>query len=172
MEHQQGEIQIYVACMAAYNADHLHGQWINAEQSVDEINAAIQAMLRASPIEEAEEFAIHDYEGFEGLEISEYEGVAGVVEKVAFISEHGELGAQLAGYYGDMQHAISALNDHYAGQYESVEDFAREITEDTTQIPQNLAFNIDYERMARDLEINDVTAIELSHGEVHIFWTH
>ena len=172
MEHQHGDIRIYAACLAAYNAGYLHGRWINAEQSAEDINAAIQTMLKASPIKDAEEWAIHDYEGFEGLNISEYEGVSDIVEKAEFIAEYGELGAQLAAYHGGMDYAKTALEDHYAGQYESVEDFAREITEETTQIPGNLTSYIDYERMARDLEINDVTAIELSHGEVHIFWSH
>lgn len=43
-------------------------------------------------------------------------------------------------------------------------------TEVTTQIPENLKYYIDYERMGRDLEINDVLAIETGFEEVHIFW--
>jgi antirestriction protein len=33
-------------------------------------------MLAASPIPDAEEYAIHDYEGFEGARISEYTSLA------------------------------------------------------------------------------------------------
>ena len=50
MEDQQGEIRIYVACLAAYNNGILHGCWIDAEQEPDEIRSGINEMLKASPI--------------------------------------------------------------------------------------------------------------------------
>jgi hypothetical protein len=46
-----------------------------------------------SPVEGAEEFAIHDYEGFEGVSISEYAGIDSVARIAVFIAEHGKLGA-------------------------------------------------------------------------------
>ena len=61
--------RIYVACLAAYNNGYLHGAWIEADQDADEIRDEIAAMLARSPIEHAEEYAIHDYEGFEGVTI-------------------------------------------------------------------------------------------------------
>jgi len=65
-------IRIYVACLAAYNNGQLHGTWIEVTDE-DTIWQAVQAMLAASPIEkDAEEWAIHDYEGFEGAEVGEY----------------------------------------------------------------------------------------------------
>ncbi len=59
--------RIYIACLAAYNNGHLHGAWIDADQDADQIRDAIAAMLARSPVEDAEEYAIHDYEGFEGV---------------------------------------------------------------------------------------------------------
>ena len=165
-------IRIYVACLAAYNSGILHGAWMNAGRDADAIHADIRAMLRASPIPEAEEWAIHDYEGFEGVEISEYAGIERVTEIAAFIAEHGELGGKVLGYFGDLGEARKVIGDHYAGQYESVADFARELTEQTTRIPEHLAYYIDYERMGHDLEINDVLALETGFEQVHIFWRH
>ena len=52
------EIQIYVADLAAYNNGKLHGIWIDATQSVDEIFDIIKTLLESSPEEDAEEFAI------------------------------------------------------------------------------------------------------------------
>ncbi len=47
------------------------------------------------------------------------------------------------------------------------------MTEDTTQIPENLAYYIDYERMGRDMELNgDIFTIETGYEEIHIFWNH
>lgn len=172
MENNQSEIRIYVACLASYNNGILHGAWINADQDAESINNAICGMLKASPIEDAEEFAIHDHEGFEGVSISEYQGVDSVAELAAFIAEHDLLGAELINYLGDLESARDALEDHYHGCYTSVADFAEELTSETTEIPDSLQYYIDYEKMARDLEINDIMAIETSHDEVHVFWSH
>lgn len=172
MENQQSEIRIYVACLAAYNNGILHGAWINAEQGAENINNAVRDMLAASPIKNAEEFAIHDYEGFEGIRLSEYSGIDQVAKYAAFIAKHGALGGELFAHYGDLESAEDAMEDHYHGCFASVAEFAEELAAETTEIPQNLSFYIDYEKMARDLEINDVLAIEIGASEVHIFWSH
>ena len=172
MEGQQGEIRIYVACLAAYNNGILHGCWINADQDADGIWSGINAMLKASPIAGAEEYAIHDYEGFEGASLSEYQGIESVAELAAFIAEHGELGGKLVEYFGDLDSAREAIEDHYAGEYKSLADFAQELTEQSTEIPASLEYYIDWERMARDLEINDVLTIETGFECFHIFWRH
>lgn len=75
MTDQTATIKIYVACLAAYNNGILHGRWIDATQGEDHIWDGIKAMLDESPIPGAEEHAIHDYEGFEGVSLSEYESV-------------------------------------------------------------------------------------------------
>ena len=67
--------RIYVACLASYNAGTLHGEWIEASQSADEIHKEIQSMLRRSREPIAEEWAIHDYEYFGGYELSEWESI-------------------------------------------------------------------------------------------------
>ena len=172
MEGQQSDIRIYVACLAAYNNGILHGAWIDANQGEGSILYAIHDMLKISPIECAEEYAIHDYEGFCGISISEYEGIVQVAEYAEFITEHGELGGALYSHYGDIESAQKAITDHYHGSYKSLTDFAQELTEETTQIPDSLRYYIDYEAMARDLEINDVVAIETGFEQVHVFWSH
>ncbi len=62
---------IYVACLASYNNAILHGVWIDATQSEDEIMEEIWSMLENSPEPNAEEYAIHDYEGFGNIPIHE-----------------------------------------------------------------------------------------------------
>ena len=169
MENSHTEIRIYAACLAAYNNGHLHGKWIDANQDAENIMSEIQSMLAASPIPHAEEHAIHDYEGFEGIHLSEYASFETVAEYAEFIEEHGKLGGKLIAYYGDLDDARDAISDHYAGEYNSLSDYAEQLTEETTQIPEALRYYIDYEAMARDLEINDVLTIEDGHS-VHVFW--
>jgi hypothetical protein len=69
------EIRIYVSHLAAYNNGKLHGVWINACDDINEIWEQIKAMLNASPEGFAEEYAIHDYEGFGGYALSEHEDI-------------------------------------------------------------------------------------------------
>ena len=59
-----GHPRIYVACLAAYNGGILHGAWLDAAQEPWALYDDVKAMLDASPVAGAEEFAIHDYEGF------------------------------------------------------------------------------------------------------------
>jgi antirestriction protein len=161
-----------VACLAAYNNGILQGRWIDATLGEDHLWDGIKAMLAASPIQGAEEFAIHDYEGFEGVSLSEYESIQTVAELAAFIDEVGPVAAKLMEHFADLEEAKDAMRDHYAGVYSSVSDFAQELTEETTKIPDSLQYYIDWERMARDLEINDILALETGYEEVHIFWRH
>ncbi|ADM09240.1 putative antirestriction protein [Parvularcula bermudensis HTCC2503] len=170
MKHEESEIRIYVACLAAYNNGILHGRWVDATLGADHIRERIAEMLASSPIPDAEEYAIHDYEGFEGARIEEYSGVDHVAEIAAFIDEHGEIAGKLMEYFCDLEDAREAIEDRYCGSYISLADYAQEITEQTMEVPQSLQFYIDYEAMGRDLEINDVLAIETGFEVVHIFW--
>lgn len=168
------ELRIYVADLAAYNAGFLHGKWIDATQDVDAIQDEINGILKSSPVEFAEEFAIHDYEGFGRGTIEEYTGIQEIHEIACFLEEHGELGqAVLEHFCGDREEAAKALEESYSGCYKSVADYAEELTEQTGEVPENLAFYIDYERMGRDMELSgDIYSLETAYEEVHIFWSH
>ncbi len=131
-------------------------------------------MLADSPEGFAEEYAIHDYEGFDGYGLGEYEGIETAHEIACFIDENPELGGELLSYCdGDLEDARKAIEDNYCGCYKSLADYAEELTEETTQIPESLAYYIDYERMGRDMELSgDVYTIETGYEEIHIFWNH
>lgn len=168
------EIRIYVADLAAYNNGKLHGVWIDACVGLDEIWQKITAMLSKSPEGFAEEYAIHDFEGFGSCGLGEYESINHVRELALFIEEHEEIAGELLNQFGgDLEGAKKAIEENYSGCYKSVADYAEELTEETSQIPENLAFYIDYERMGRDMELSgDIYTIETSFEEVHVFWSH
>jgi antirestriction protein len=163
--------RIYVACLAAYNSGILHGAWIDAARDVWEVWEDIQTMLRASPIAGAEEHAIHDYDGFGGVRLSESEDIDTVTEIAAFVVEHGALGAAvLAHCDDDLEEAREAITDRYLGLYDSLADYMQELTEETTAIPQALRYYIDYQAMARDAEMGgDLFTIETGYQQVHVF---
>jgi antirestriction protein len=167
------EIRIYAADLAAYNAGHLHGVWIDATLDITDIQDAINAMLKQSPVTGAEEYAIHDYEGFEGYNLGEYAGIDTAHEVACFIEEFPDFGGALLNNFSNTNEARKAAEEDYCGCYTSLADYAQELTEQTTEIPQNLTHYIDYERMARDIEMNgDIFTIETDCREVHIFWNH
>lgn len=168
------DIRIYVADLAAYNNGFLHGVWIDATQDIDDIQEEIKTMLASSPVEDSEEYAIHDYEGFGGYSLGEYEGIDTAHEIACFIEEHEDIAGDLLAHFdGDLDDARKAIEDGYYGCYKSLADYAEELTEQTTTIPEHLKYYIDYDRMARDMEMSgDIYTIETAHDEVHVFWSH
>ena len=92
---------------------------------------------------------------------------------LAFIDEYGELGGAVLSFWcGDLESAQKAINDDYHGRYDSLADYIQELTEETTQVPENLKNYIDYELMARDVEMTgDIYTIQTAHNEVHVFWS-
>ncbi|HEY8658003.1 MAG TPA: antirestriction protein ArdA [Hanamia sp.] len=119
------EPRIYVACLAAYNGGHLHGEWIKANQDIDSLYEEVKNMLAASPVPDAEEWAVHDFEGFGDVSISEYTGLETIHELAEFIAEHDELGAAVLGHCGgDIADAQKLLDECYHGEHDSEEDFA------------------------------------------------
>jgi antirestriction protein len=124
--------RIYVACLAAYNNGILYGKWIDADQSADELHEAVQRMLTASPIPGAEEWAIHDYEGFGELRIGEYESLERVAAIAAGVAEHGEAFTAWLSYDADRDPVdTSAFEDAYRGEWDSLRACAEDYAEQT-----------------------------------------
>lgn len=166
--------RIYAACLAAYNNGYLHGAWIDATQEPSAIYEAVRHMLAASPITGAEEWAIHDFEGFGEARIEEYASFDRVSELATFLSEHSEIGAAVLEHYsGDLGEATEAMTDRYLGAYASLADYVQEQTEETVTIPASLRYYIDYQAMARDAELNgDLFTVSTASDEVHVFSGH
>jgi antirestriction protein len=166
-------IRIYLADLAAYNAGHLHGVWVEATQPLHEIQTQIESMLRASPVPGAEEYAIHDHEGFDGYRPGEYESLQAIHEIACLIEAHPGLAGALLAYFGEVEAVRAAIKDNYCGCYPSLADYAQDVTEQTTDIPAHLAPYIDYQAMARDMEYGgDVFTIETGFEQVHVFRTY
>lgn len=163
--------RIYVACLAAYNNGYLHGAWIDAAQEPWALDEAVRTMLDASPVAGAEEWAIHDHEGFGGLRLGEYVGFDRVSELALFIAEHGAVGTALLDHYsGDLDEAREAMAESYHGAHASLADYVQELTEETTSIPHALRYYIDYPAMARDAELNgELFTISTAWDVVHVF---
>jgi antirestriction protein len=170
--------QIYVACLAAYNNGKLHGTWIEFYQGIeaDDVQAEIDAMLKASPEPDAEEWDIHDSESFAGFKSHSLEKLCQVAELIhqygeeavkGFISHVGE------DYIFD---STCSFEDTYLGRFDSEEGFCEShfsISEAAKQIQvfdwATLDQYIDWKRIANDAFINSYYSHQPSYNEVHVY---
>ena len=172
--------RIYVASLADYNAGRLHGCWIDANQSAECIRDEITQMLAESKEPIAEEWAIHDYEYFGELSLSEYASIDNVAEIAFQISEHGAVFASLVAHLGGtsaVEEATRYMEEGYRGEFRSLTDYAEELIEECysdalNSLPEFIRYHIDYGGIARDMELSgDVFTLECDH-KVHVFDAH
>ncbi len=167
--------RIYVACLASYNAGKLHGAWIDATDE-NQMLQGIADMLQASPEQGAEEWAIHDYDNFEGVRLSEHEDLENVAKIATAIEDHE--GAFIAAYsnHSDVDAALTDVQENYAGLYDSLEDFAYEFHNDCgdlQSVPERFRNYIDWEAIGRDLELGGDVYTVPDRGQswkIHVFW--
>jgi antirestriction protein len=168
--------RIYVASLADYNAGRLHGVWIDATDDPDEIGAQIDAMLTASPVA-GEEWAIHDYEEFEGIRLGEYVPVPMVHALAVLVEEHGAAFAAWwengSDYGADPDELRELFTESYRGEWGSVADYAAELLEDTgalQSMPEDLRGYFDFEAFGQELVIGgDVWTAPAGAGDVYVF---
>ena len=171
--------RVYVASLADYNDGRLYGAWIDADQDEDELERAIKEMLARSPNPGAEEWAIHDYEGFGPLQLDEFESLAAVARVAKGIGEHGPAFAAWAAHVGTDSEALDEFEDAYMGEWESAVAFAEEMLDDMGHIdeimrnvPEHLApyVQIDYRGFVSDLVRNgELATLEKPDGGIYVF---
>jgi antirestriction protein len=171
---------IYVASLADYNNGRLHGDWIDATQDVEDIRAAIAAMLRRSPALRAEgetfgDWAIHDYEGFGTLRLGELEDLDFIHAVATGIAEHGpafaawlEVRDDVAGEPDAYDQLSKRFADDYLGEYESLTAYGEQLIDDlgwreqaATVLPEAVMrfLEFDAEALAQDMWLG---------GEIHV----
>ena len=171
--------RIYVASLSDYNAGNLHGEWIDASSDVEAMEEGVQSMLASSHSPGAEEWAIHDYEGFGPLCLSEYESLSTVAALAEGIAEHGAAFAHWAALVGTSDpDALERFEDAYLGEAESIESYAEELLDDLgvlrqldDLLPEHLQpyVSFDVAGFAREMELSgDVVTSEAPEG-VYVF---
>ena len=160
------EYQIYIACLASYNSGVLYGKWIKPDKDVEELNGQIKEILKSSPMPNAEEWAIHDYDNFHNL--GEYPSLENITKIVEAYEEHGieKINAFLTIYnVEDLEH----FEESYQGEHDTFLDFATNIFDECYlhEVPESISSYIDYDKFARDLGY-DYHAVDSS-GGVYVF---
>lgn len=173
---QNDSPKIYVACLAAYNAGQLYGEWIFADQQPQKIQAAIHSMLEKSPEPFAEEWAVHDYEGFGSISLGEWPDIERVSILAKLIAAHGEpftLWYQNQdGSNFDNSELEEMFLEQWQGAFESEIDFAYKLLEETGQLselPTWAQSYFDYESYAHDLKLNGDFSFTRYNCQTYVF---
>lgn len=165
--------RIYVACLAAYNAGELYGEWFEVPEDPDELADEIDALLAGSPAH-GEEWAVHASEGFCGIRLPDHPPLEELCRTAAFVQTHGALGAALFATFGTLDEAEVALAERYLGAFDSDADWAADYLAETgalALVPEMLRPHIDFGSYAHDLELGGDLLIVLVEGTRHFFWS-
>lgn len=177
---RQQHPRIYVASLSDYNAGRLHGVWLDADAEAEQLAEVVQGMLSRSPEPFAEEYAIHDYEGFGNVPLSEFDSLERVAALARGIAEHGDAFAAWVALAGATDLNLAGFEQAFRGTWPSVGEYAADLLADLgaeeilAAVPAWLRpyVRLDNEAFGRDLLIGgDITAID-SGGGVHIFDRH
>jgi len=171
--------RIYVACLASYNNGVLHGSWIDCEgKGADELQEAVNAILRTSrfpnvtvehegkQVPSAEEWAIHDHEGFGKLigEHTPLQTVALIAEALAgdhslafrwLVEDRGVKPEDAA----DQAEDVCIFRDESAWSDDALlASYAQEFVEDCysdalDKLPSLIRGNIDWQGIGKDLQL-------------------
>lgn len=142
--------RVYVVDLASYNRGKARGAWFDVDETLED---RVMTTLK-----HPDEIAIHDYEGFAGLTIDEYDSLADVIDKAALIEEHGGAWAAYVNYVGEKYATPDGFEDSYQGEHRSEEEFAAELLDSTGQMSALAEWAqpyFDMERFARDLFTGD-----------------
>jgi antirestriction protein len=182
--------RLYVASLSDYNAGVLHGVWLRADVEAEDLWDGINEMLAASPTTQrygdvAEEWAIHDYEGFSSfVRLGEYESI----ERVAALARGiGRYGDAFAAWWSmdtreenDDEGLDVAFQEQYLGEFSSIEDYGRQILDDMgieieqlPGVPEGLRpyVRVDVEAWTRDMQMGGEISTVESQGGIYVFWS-
>ena len=163
--------QVWIGCLASYNAGRLIGEWVDATDA-DEIGEAEKrvAITAVAAAQEAgeypvyfgdpEEFFIADYDGFPQAAVSmlgEYADYATVAAVAVGIEAHGEPFAKWLGSIDSLDEPatlVDRFTEAYRGEYDSEEAYAREYVSDTggwSGVPSQVEIEVGFQRKKIDI---------------------
>lgn len=185
-ERDKVEPRIYVASLTDYNAGILHGRWVEAGLEPEVLHEVVGEMLGESPTtaqygEPAEEWAIHDFEGFGNVRLREYHSLDEVSQLAQGIVEHG----QAFGVWWEDIRDMAPEDDpdhtfehRFEGEFSSTTEWAESMLDDMgvsldyfPGVPEGLwpYVQLDVEGWVRDMAINgEIQVVEGGRG-VYVF---
>ena len=163
-------LEIYLTDLQAYNEGHLVGKWVRLPLTPFELSQALSEVLTEGEIYSGssnhEEYFITDYDWLEGEElfgVDEYENIHELNKKLQTIEEQAPDKHKVIGFLlrenlaKDLEDAIAKVDDVRVYENQTMEDVAYDLMQECYQadlLPSIIANNIDYEGIARDLEMD------------------
>jgi antirestriction protein len=129
----------------------------------------------ATAIPTAEEWAIHDYEGFEGVKLSEHEDIDTVAALAEAVEEHGEAFAVWWNNENRDDVDTRAFEDAYRGTYRTLGDYAEQLADDMGMfdgVNDTIKSYFDFERWAADMEMGGDIWTAAGGDGVYVFDNH
>jgi antirestriction protein len=167
--------RVYVACLAAYNNGFLHGEWIDINRDSSEIWEDIERIISTSPVEDAEEWAIHDTD-LMGVNF-EFSSSDSLSDLGYALAEHGQPLAEYIKHYGFNDESVENFQESYLGEFDSLVDYIAELYDDCgiTEAVEKAglkSYYIDWEAIARDAECGgEYLTVGSDSHQVYIFST-
>jgi antirestriction protein len=183
------ELEVWIGCLAAYNAGRLHGEWVDATD-LDTLAEAQKRVLRTSPVPYAEEPYIGDYNAFGSACVSllgEYPQLDDVVKIANALEEHGDAfraWVELSDST-DADELVERFPEVYRGEWESRREFAQETVNElgwanvpaqpltiegtgrypapTINVIEELSSYLDWDAIARELFMGSYSAVEVDY---------
>lgn len=168
--------RVYIACLAAYNSGVMHGEWVEVTGDVDALKEEIARILKESPEEDAEEWAVHDHEGFGSYNVTEWPDLEALCDHVAAYEESSHDSDLIDGVIADRnctaREAIAIIDTDYQGEYDDLECWAEQFLQDTgsVNLSRDLSYYFDYEKYGRDREMEGSIIAIPSGSKVHVLW--
>ncbi len=124
----------------------------------------------AGTVASAEEWAIHDHEGFPAS-FGEYAGLDAVAELVELAEDfEGQIDADdiadIVNHFGTVAYAAEALRDNFAGVHSSFHEYALEAADEALDAHEANDFTrryFDYDQYEHELKM-EMSAVEISNG--------
>jgi antirestriction protein len=175
--------KIWVGSLSDYNNGRLHGEWLDAARSADEIYQDIHRMLAASPTaakygDAAEEWGIFDHEGFGPARISEFESISTVSRIARGIAEHGLAFAAWVAL-GDLDDRMDRFADAYLGKFASMEAYAEQLIDDLgynqlldETVPEHIRpyVAVNVAGLAQDMRLSgEIAAVPADENGIYLF---
>jgi antirestriction protein len=170
--------RIWVTSLADYTAGRLHGEWLDAAVTHDELHDAVQRILATSPEPGAEDWAIFDYDDFGNFRVGEHDRLQVVARVARGIARLGPAFAAWAELHDAEPAMLNSFEDAYLGEYDTPSDWAREVLADGVEptldraLPEPLRryVRVDYAAYAHDAHLDGAIHVEPTPtGRVWIF---
>lgn len=177
----KANIKVYIANLGKYNEGELVGEWVDLPVTEAELEA-VYVRIKVGYFDEDgeyvagyeedgsfyEEIAIHDYESnINGFSIYEYENLDKLNELAddLYYKDLETIEAIIEATGCDLEEAIEKEEVHLYKNY-SLGDVAKEVIENSYDIPQELIDYIDYDTWADDNLSNEY--YEVDNGVIYI----